>query len=92
MGYIPEGALEQSVAKHGISNHVYHQNELLPNLVQQISLIPKSSFGSYKLPKHAFKEFLDSDSKPIVWSHIFGAPNHSYNISLFMELNAQDCE
>ena len=58
-------SLEQSIAKYGYNNHLHHQNELLPSLIQQISS-SKDSFGSYDIPSHAEERYLNTKIKPIV--------------------------
>lgn len=71
-------SLEHSITKYGITNHQHHETTLLPSLVQQISAIPRSAFGSYCIPSH-----VERDDKPIVWTDIDRDPNASYSIVIF---------
>ena len=74
--------LEESIAKYGTNSFLYHQNELFPSLIKQISAIPRGSFGSYRIPSHAEERYENVPIKPIVWSNIYN-DGHSYSITLF---------
>eukprot|EP01084_Bolivina_argentea_P229714 387640_1 len=75
--------LEESIARWGLHNHVYNQNELIPSLIKQMSSIPRESLGSFTIPSRAEDKYKKALIKPIMWTDIYRDPEHAYAITLF---------
>ena len=72
--------IEHNIGKHSIHNHEYHSKVMIPELINQISNIPITKYGSFM--------FMDQlrdkthDNTGIIWSDIYLCKDKKYCINL----------